>query len=249
MRTRAVVRNAVRAIVSLVALAELACGRAESEPRPAVRGASPIVVELFTSQGCSSCPPAELLLSNIARNGGLGDRAVAPLTFHVDYWNDLGWADPFSLPAWTQRQHDYASALHDDRVYTPELVVGGAAAVVGSNLAAVTRAIQRAPAPAVLAATATWAVDTLTVAATAPADADVWVAVWQASTQTEVTRGENAGQRLASDRVVRRLERVATAGQQSTAVVKLDPAWRAGGAVAFAQRADRQITASALLLR
>jgi len=121
--------------------------------------------------------------------------------------------------------------------------------VVGSNLAAVTQAIQRAPAPAVLAATATWAVDTLTVAATAPADADVWVAVWQASTQTEVTRGENAGQRLASDRVVRRLERVATAGQQSTAVVKLDPAWRAGGAVAFAQRADRQITASALLLR
>ena len=242
-------RSAARAIVSLVALVPLACAHAEAEPPPASPSAPPIVVELFTSQGCSSCPPAERLLSRLANDGGIAGRAVAPLAFHVDYWNDLGWADPFSLPAWTQRQHDYASALHDDRVYTPELVVGGAAGMVGSNLAAVTQAIQRAPQPAALAATATWAADTVTVAAMAPADADVWVAVWEASTPTKVTRGENAGELLGGDRVVRRLERVAAAGQRSTTVVKLDPAWRAGGAVAFAQRADRRITASAVLRR
>jgi hypothetical protein len=246
---RSVVPLFVPLVVPLFALAPLGCGRAEGEPRMAGRAAPPVVIELFTSQGCSSCPPAERLLSKIASNGGLGDRAVAPLAFHVDYWNDLGWADPFSLPAWTQRQHDYARALHDDRVYTPELVVGGATGMVGSNLAAVTEAIQRAPQPAALAATAAWAADAVTIAATAPADADVWVAVWEASTPTKVTSGENAGEMLGGERVVRRLERIAAAGTQATAVVKLAPGWRAGGAVAFAQRADRRITASALLPR
>jgi len=234
----------------LLGLVGPACSRAEGEPRPVRRpGEGPVVIELFTSQGCSSCPPADRLLAKLASAGSLGERAVAPLTFHVDYWNDLGWADPFSLPAWTERQHQYARALKDDRVYTPELVVGGATGVIGSNLAAVTQAIQDAARPAALTATATWAADAVTIAATAPSDAEVWVAVWEDTTTTKVTRGENAGETLGSDRVVRRLERVAAAGHQASAVVKLDAKWRAGGAVAFAQRADRRITASALLIR
>jgi hypothetical protein len=227
----------------------LSCARAEGDARPAKLVEGPLVVELFTSQGCSSCPAADRLLSKLARAGKVGDRVIAPLSFHVDYWNDLGWSDPFSLPAWTERQRDYARVLEDDRVYTPELVVGGARGVVGSNLVAVSGAIQRAARPALLAATATWADDTLTVAATAPGDADVWVAVWEDGTSTKVVRGENAGEQLGSDRVVRRLERVASAGQRAQTVVKLDPRWRAVGAVAFAQRADRRITASALLPR
>lgn len=223
-----------------------ACARADGGPRPApLEG--PLVIELFTSQGCSSCPPADRLLSRLATAGALGDRALAPLSFHVDYWNELGWADPYSSPAWTERQHQYARAIGDDRVYTPELVVGGQSGVVGSNLAAVTQAVQRAAPPAMLAATAAWNQDTLTVTATAPGDADIWVAVWEDGTRTRVTRGENAGETLGSDRVVRRLERVAAAGQRASAAIKLDPRWRAGGAVAFAQRADRRIVASALL--
>jgi hypothetical protein len=224
-----------------------ACARADGEPRPAADG--PLVIELFTSQGCSSCPPADRLLSRFATAGTLGDRALAPLSFHVDYWNELGWADPYSLPAWTERQHRYAGAIGDDRVYTPELVVGGASGVVGSNLPAVTQAIQRAAHPAVLAATATWDRDAVRVTATAPGDAEVWVAVWEDSTTTRVTRGENAGETLGSDRVVRRLERVAAAGQKATAAIPLDPKWHAGGAVAFAQRVDRRIVASVLLRR
>ena len=89
----------------------------------------------------------------------------------------------------------------------------------------------------------------MTIAATAPGDADLWVAVWEDGTRTRVTRGENAGVMLAGDRVVRRLERIAAAGQKAAAAIRLDPGWRAGGAVAFAQRADGRIVASALLRR
>jgi hypothetical protein len=227
----------------------LACARAEGDPRPVKTAEGPLVIELFTSQGCSSCPPADRLLSRMARSGKVGDRLVAPLSFHVDYWNDLGWADPHSLPAWSDRQRDYARVLEDDRVYTPELIIGGARGVVGSNAVAVSAAIQRAARPALLAATAAWTEDAVTVTATAPGDAEVWVAVWEDGTNTKVTRGENAGGELGSDRVVRRLERVAPAGQRASAVVKLDPGWRTVGAVAFAQRPDRRITASALLPR
>src|SRR5262249_18504016 len=134
----------------------LGCARAEGDTRTAKGPAGPVVLELFTSQGCSSCPPAERLLSQLASAGSLDERALAPLAFPVDYWNDLGWAHPFSLPAWTERQHQYAHALGDNRVYTPELVVGGASGVIGSNVAAVTSAIRSAPRPALLTASADW---------------------------------------------------------------------------------------------
>jgi hypothetical protein len=153
------------------------------------------------------------------------------------------------LPAWTERQHQYARSLSDDRVYTPELVIGGAGGVVGSNVAAVTQAIQRAARPALLPATATWSNDAVMITATAPSDAEVWVAVWEDGTSTKVTRGENSGETLGSDRVVRRLERVAAAGHKATASIKIDPRWGRAGAVAFAQRGDRRITASILLPR
>jgi hypothetical protein len=225
----------------------LACARAEGDPRTSSPPEGPLVLELFTSQGCSSCPPADQLLSKLASTGSIADRAVAPLSFHVDYWNDGGWADPFSLPAWTERQRQYSLAMGDDRIYTPELVVGGASGVIGSNRAAVTQAIQRAARPALLAATGTWSKDSVTITATAPANADVWVAVWEDGTSTKVTRGENSGETLDSDRVVRRLERIATAGHRGSTEIKLDPKWRRAGAIAFAQRADSRIVASALL--
>ena len=235
-------------VLALLGLAP-ACARAEGEPRPAGGAEGPVVLELFTSQGCSSCPPADQLLSKLASTGSLAERAVAPLSFHVDYWNDLGWADPYSLPAWTERQRQYARAISDDRVYTPELVIGGASGVIGSNVAAVTEAIRRAPHPALLAAAAAWSNDAVTITATAPGDAEVWVAVWEDRTTTRVTRGENSGETLDSVRVVRRFERVAAAGQKASTSIKLDPRWGAAGAVAFAQRADRRITASILLPR
>ncbi|MGE5184634.1 MAG: DUF1223 domain-containing protein, partial [Acidobacteriota bacterium] len=127
----------------------------------------PIVLELFTSQGCSSCPPAEALVNRLARAGTASGRPVAPLAFHVDYWNDLGWADPFSRPAWTERQQMYARALGDRSVYTPELVVAGGAGMVGSQTSAVERAIANAPRQRALDASAAWQPAHVTVTATA----------------------------------------------------------------------------------
>jgi len=221
-----------------------ACTSAEGTPRGAAGPEGPLVVELFTSQGCSSCPPADRLLDKLA-----GTPMLAPLAFHVDYWDELGWPDPFASPAWTERQRQYASALGEGRVYTPELVVGGTQGMVGSNTLLVSTAIGKAPRPALLAATSTWTSAALEITATAPADADVLVAIWEDGTKTNVPRGENAGETLRGDRVVRRLERVATAGKRGTLKVDFKAGWKIGGAVAFAQRADKTIVASAFVPR
>jgi hypothetical protein len=223
----------------------LGCATAAGEPRT---DEAPVVIELFTSQGCSSCPPADELLGKLAHAGEVNGRRVAPLMFHVDYWNDLGWPDPYSLPAWTERQRQYAQALGDDRVYTPELVVAGAQGMVGSQWARVTGAIATAPKQHPVAAKATWSDGTLTVDATAPADADILVAVWEDGTRTKVPRGENAGTTMIGERVVRRLERVAEAGKTGSLAIALGP-WKASGAVAFAQRRDRRIIGATLLPR
>src|ERR1700736_1842766 len=99
---------------------------------PAAAGERPIVVELFTSQGCSSCPPADALLAELAQRPD-----VIALGFHIDYWDDLGWKDPLSSPAATARQRDYARQFGRRQVYTPQLVVDGAEEAVGSDRAAV----------------------------------------------------------------------------------------------------------------
>ncbi|HEY1816243.1 MAG TPA: DUF1223 domain-containing protein [Kofleriaceae bacterium] len=218
-----------------------ACASASAD-KPA--SGAPVVIELFTSQGCSSCPPADQLLAKLGRDGQSGGRAIVPLAFHVDYWNDLGWADPYATAAWTARQQEYARALGDRQVYTPELVVAGGAGMVGSQAGRVADAIAAAPVQSDVAATAAWSPGSLAVDATAPADAELWVAVWENATPTRVPSGENAGATLVAERVVRRLERVAAPGQHGHVAVALGTGWVPAGAVVFAQRADRHITAA-----
>jgi hypothetical protein len=230
----------------LALLALTSCATAHGET-PKAEG--PIVLELFTSQGCSSCPPADRLLGKLAEAGEVGSRKVIPLSFHVDYWNDLGWKDPYSLPAWTERQSQYSRALGDDRVYTPELVVGGAAGMVGSNATNVMSAIEKASRPTLLGASATWSKDSVEITTTAPAGADVLVAVFEDAKSNKVPRGENSGTTSVHRHVVRKLERVAVAGKQGTVKISLDPAWSSVGAVVFAQRADKKIVATALVPR
>jgi hypothetical protein len=115
------------------ALLLLGVSRANAEPP------RPVVVELFTSQGCSSCPPADALLTELARNPN-----ILPLAFHVTYWNNLGWRDPFSLEAATDRQRAYQRSLHTDTIYTPQMVIEGQADIVGSDRASVATAIAHA---------------------------------------------------------------------------------------------------------
>jgi hypothetical protein len=168
------------------------------------------VVELFTSEGCSSCPPAERLLGELARDAEHDGRPVFTLAFHVDYWNGLGWADRFSDPAFSQRQRDYARTLHVDEIYTPQMVVNGTTQFVGSDRDGAARAIAGALAGQ-SAVTMTVQVngnkrDGYTVHATtkgAGAGAVVNIAVVERGLATDVKSGENKGRRLEEPSVVR----------------------------------------------
>src|ERR1051326_4502259 len=103
---------------------------AQQQPQNARR---PVVLELFTSEGCSSCPPADALLARLEEQQPVGGAEIIALEEHVDYWDHQGWVDPFSSEQWTLRQQNYASALADHGVYTPELIVDGRTAFVGSH--------------------------------------------------------------------------------------------------------------------
>ena len=171
----------------------------------------PVLVELFTSEGCSSCPPADALLARLATERFTGARVVA-LSEHVDYWDDLGWRDRFSSPALTRRQEAYARRMGLSGVYTPQLVVAGrvqavggderaartaigsAARVPGGRIAA--RLVRDGPEAGAIDVDAQWAPGT---------SAEVLVALVQDRATTRVERGENAGRTLAHASVVRSL--------------------------------------------
>lgn len=228
----------------LLPLVFVGCTAASGEPRV---DSAPVIVELFTSQGCSSCPPADALLNKLARDGKIAGRAVLPLAYHVDYWDNLGWPDPFASPAWSARQREYADALGDDRVYTPQMVVAGRVGFVGSDALRAAKAIAGAPAQKTLSVTATWAKSQVMLDGIAPADATLIVAIFQDGTRTKVPKGENAGEVLTGERVVRKLVRLAEPGKSGKQTIAVDAAW--SGAVVFAQRADSAIVGSALFTR
>jgi hypothetical protein len=150
----------------------------------------PVVVELFTSQGCSSCPPADALLAELAQRP-----EVIALGFHIDYWDNLGWRDPLSSPAATARQRDYARQFGRMQVYTPQLVVDGTDEAVGSNRSAVFEAVGKAK-PDVIAAVAI-ATDRRSVSIAAGAGSGKVLLVKFAQRRTSrVGAGENAGRTL-----------------------------------------------------
>lgn len=195
----------------------------------------PVLVELFTSEGCSSCPPADVLLGELSSGRLDSGVPVVALSLHVDYWNRLGWTDPFSSHAFTERQATYAK---DGNVYTPQMVVDGGSALVGSDRRRALEAIRAASlAPKTpLALTLAASAKDVTVKVSAPAlpkgasKADLLVAVTEDGLVSDVARGENAGRKLPHSAVVRLLTRVdrAKAGEAlaSSKILKLDPAWR-----------------------
>jgi hypothetical protein len=179
------------------------------------------VIELFTSQGCSSCPPADALL------GALADRPdVLPLSLHVDYWNYLGWKDPHSARWISDRQRAYASVLKSRSVYTPMIVVDGLDHAVGSDRAALNALLARArkETPVTLALRRDGARNLLDLSG-AGTPAALLLATYSPSATTEVPRGENAGRTLTNRNVVRSLAPLARwDGRAATLPLTLPPA-------------------------
>ena len=161
--------------------------------------APPVLLELFTSQGCSSCPPADALLGELVR-----EPHVIGLAWHVDYWNRLGWADPFSNRAWSDRQRAYAQALRTE-VYTPALVVNGAIMVVGSNVRSVNAAMRAAPPLPVATSLRRHGGQLVAEVGPLPPGASLSLAIYDPEHTTTVGAGENGGRKLREFRIVREL--------------------------------------------
>ena len=172
----------------------------------------PVVVELFTSEGCSSCPPADAFLTDLAR-----DRSdVLPLAFHVTYWNYLGWKDPYSLDAATARQRAYARHLGDDGVYTPQMVVDGTTGFVGSSRSQGLNVIAGAPRKTVPVSMARDG-QTLVITVGPGAGqtpilpvAQVLLIGFDPAHETHIGRGENGGRTLLESNIVRSLTPIGT---------------------------------------
>src|SRR3954463_742279 len=117
---------------------------AASQPASAPSARVPVVVELFTSEGCSSCPPADAVLSKLAKEQPVAGVEIIPLGMHVTYWDQLGWRDPASLAMATERQQDYGRIFGEDRIYTPQAVVDGHEELIGSADAGIRQAVVKA---------------------------------------------------------------------------------------------------------
>lgn len=200
----------------------------KSTARSSPKGQSPLLVELFTSQGCSSCPPADLLISNLGQPpqqqvGGSGEDQVTPpvivLAYHVDYWDYLGWKDPFANNRWSSRQRAYGEALQQDSIYTPEVVVQGRSHCIGSNDDSVASLVAAAPRFPALDLRASFSRPTpldlevslsVSFKLKVEGNVDVIVAMFENGQVTDCAKGENRGRVLTNDFIVRSLEKACT---------------------------------------
>jgi hypothetical protein len=242
---------------AFVTLASLGARTLDSQgdPKPPTSHGFPVVVELFTSEGCSSCPPADAFLAKLAEQGPAHDMQIVALEEHVDYWDDQGWHDPFSSHNWTTRQSAYAGVLGNKNPYTPQIVVDGSAECSGGRpqlaLQAIVQEAARPKAPVTLSqgpagkpGTESFYVEIgkLTPSAKGGA-AEVWLAITETGLHSSVTRGENAGHELSHAAVVRSMRKVGEAkpdrdvGFSGDAAIPIRNEWKRENlkAVAFVQ--------------
>jgi hypothetical protein len=197
---------------------------------------TPVLVELFTSEGCSSCPPADAALAGLARTQPVEGVELIALGFHVTYWDYLGWKDPYGAPEHTARQRRYALDGDDNRIYTPQMVVDGARSFVGNDDEARAQAAAAAKNPKVPLRLTTRLEGSAVIVTvrmdTAPTEGlELWAALAEDRLSTEVKRGENAGRKLAHAAVVRTLAtlpapRAVDGGFVSEARLKLGAGWK-----------------------
>jgi hypothetical protein len=174
----------------------------------------PVIVELFTSEGCSSCPPADQLLTRLEKAQPVPEADIIVLSEHVDYWDQLGWQDRFSAHLYTQRQQDYASIFAVEDVYTPQMVVNGQAEFNGADAQRAIREIRRAAAgPHSSVSLLLKDADSVALKVSHfPAgikNVEILLAITEDSLANDVRKGENAGHRLTHTGVVRSMTSVA----------------------------------------
>lgn len=227
-------------------------------PAPLRRDGTPVIVELFSSEGCRSCPPADQWLASVDRGQPIDGVSVIALEEHVDYWDRLGWSDPFAQAQLGERQQAYSRVLPDRRVYTPEIVIDGHAVVEdGDEDQAARDMAASASEPRALVGLSRRgdrvSVDVSEIPGGDGEDAEVWFAVTESGLASDVSRGENAGHRLVHAPIVRALRMlgIAKAGAfhaDTSVEARLSWAPRALRVVAFVQlaRTRRIVGANAL---
>ena len=209
-------RFALPAVLLVLAAPLLALLRGERPAQATTGPRTPVLVELFTSEGCSSCPPADRTLARLARDQPVDGALVVPIAWHVDYWDYIGWSDPFATKTATERQRSYAQWMGRGSLYTPQAVVDGRVEMNGGDMSSLSRAIDtaaRAPRVKVTLSVRTdgdgRVVDIVTGPPPAGAEpCDVLLVVAENEAHVEVRRGENAG---------RTLDHIAIARQQVVA--------------------------------
>jgi hypothetical protein len=253
-------------IVILLVLSGILLGVSRRRPEDAMSDAGnvaarigtgvPVLVELFTSEGCSSCPPADEVLTRLQQQQPVAGAEIITLSEHVDYWNHLGWSDPFSSSQFSARQTAYARLFGGDSIYTPQMVVDGQDEFVGSNVSAAHTAIAKAA----RGPKATVSIDL--PYDNKPTDrnkvelgvqldnlggwkgrADVYLAVAESGLASSVQRGENKGRNLTHTSVVRSLEIIGSLDSRTASRLDAHPTLKLAGSwnrshlrvVAFAQ--------------
>ena len=214
-------KSTIIALTAALAVAGVvgAIGVRASLPKEPVHAgaATPVLVELFTSEGCSSCPPADTLLQKLKAEQSVSGAHIIALGQHVDYWHSSGWSDPYSSHDFSDRQNAYATAFRSNSVYTPQMVVDGKTEFVGSDAGRARNAIAdaaRQPKPAQITLSGDDKKGTIQIAALpagtwdARDTADVYFAVAEDGLSSDVKSGENGGRHLAHASVARQLTRV-----------------------------------------
>ena len=235
---------ALRLVLMLFILYTAFVSKTAAQATAVESGRKPVVVELFTSEGCSTCPPADALLQKLEEQQPVAGAEIVALEEHVDYWDHDGWSDPYDSPAWTQRQMVYKELFRTNEVYTPQMVVDGQTQFVGSDerkaLLAIDQAARRAQPGVTLTpgemdakGSQRFSVSVEKLVGNTPGDVVlVWLAVTESGLQSSVNSGENAGRVLHHSATVRSLHKIGVASTGAGPVsftgtpdVKIESRW------------------------
>lgn len=236
----------VVALLSACAMETVNSQKLNSDPVPAPADAqSAVIVELFTSEGCSSCPSAERNLEFLSREQPVPSAEIIPLELHVDYWDRLGWKDPFSSAQFSARQEYYGKRFKLDSVYTPQIVIDGSYETSGNNSGAATRFIMDSSKRPKASVAATVEGEKLRITITNMPKheaSSVFVAIYEDGLSRDVSAGENRGRKLKHTSVVRRLTAIgaitpSAADFSAEYPLDMNPEWvrKSSGAVVFVQ--------------